>query len=165
MSASSEGGRSGVGRDEVARSEAGRGAPTMEDLRAQAEDAREELGGTVDALARKADVKAQAKRKATAVKDAAGQATEQVLAKGSDAVRQVRDRVPEPVRAQAATARAELAHRTTTAVATVRERTPAPLLMAVRQVTGLLRRGRGPLLAAGAVVLVTGAARRARRSP
>ncbi|MBC2875560.1 MULTISPECIES: DUF3618 domain-containing protein [Streptomyces] len=150
-----------------ASSEDGRTAPSTDDLRARAEDAREELGGTVDALARKADVKAQAKRKATAVKDAAGQATEQVhqvLGKGSDAVRQVRDRVPEPVRAQAATARAQLAHRTTTAVAAVRERTPAPVLMTVRQVTGLLRRGRGPLLAAGAVVLVAGAARRARRT-
>ncbi|MGI5341084.1 DUF3618 domain-containing protein [Streptomyces sp. CA-181903] len=147
-----------------ASSEDGRTAPTTDDLRARAEDAREELGGTVDALARKADVKAQAKRKATAVKDAAGQATGQVLGKGSDAVRQVRDRVPEPVRAQAATARAELAHRTTTTVAKVRKVTPAPVLMTVRQVAGLLRRGRGPLLAAGAVVLVAGAARRARRA-
>ncbi|MBZ4321302.1 DUF3618 domain-containing protein [Streptomyces huiliensis] len=143
----------------------GRAAPTTEDLRTRAEDAREDLGRTVDALARKADVKAQAKRKATAVKDAAGQATEQVLDKGSEVVRQVRDRVPEPVRAQAVTARAELAHRTTAVVETVRHRAPAPVLMTARRVTGLLRRGRGPLLAAGAVVLVAGAARRARRSP
>ncbi|MGK5641861.1 DUF3618 domain-containing protein [Streptomyces sp. URMC 126] len=146
-------------------SEDGRAAPTTEDLRAQAEGAREELGHTVDALARKADVKAQAKRKATAVKDAAGQATEQALDKGSQVVRQVRDRVPEPVRAQAATARAELTQRTTTVVETVRQRAPEPVLATARRVTGLLRVGRGPLLAAGAVVLAVGVARRTRRSP
>ncbi|MFF2195381.1 DUF3618 domain-containing protein [Streptomyces sp. NPDC058157] len=44
-------------------------APTPEDLRAQIERTRHELGQTVEALAAKADVKAQAEAKAVEVKE------------------------------------------------------------------------------------------------
>ncbi|NEE52416.1 DUF3618 domain-containing protein, partial [Streptomyces sp. SID8455] len=44
------------------------GTPTPEELREQVERTRDELGQTVEALAAKADIKAQAKGKAEAVK-------------------------------------------------------------------------------------------------
>ena len=51
---------------------AGEGQPkTPEEIRLEIEATREELGDTVEALASKADVKAQAKDRFTSIKDAA----------------------------------------------------------------------------------------------
>ena len=67
---------------------------TPGDLRQQIDHTREELGRTVEQLAAKADVKAQAQRRATALKEQARERTTRV----TDLVR---DRTPEPVREKA----------------------------------------------------------------
>ncbi|MBY8885351.1 DUF3618 domain-containing protein [Streptomyces sp. PTM05] len=75
-----------------------------EDLRAQVEHSREELGQTVAALAAKADVKARAQEKATAVKEQVDAKTGEIREGATRTVRKVRDRLPEPVRGKASRA-------------------------------------------------------------
>ncbi|MEU9081322.1 DUF3618 domain-containing protein [Streptomyces sp. NPDC048357] len=51
------------------------GTPTPEKLREQVEHTRDELGQTIEALAAKADVKAQAKERTAALKEQAAEKT------------------------------------------------------------------------------------------
>lgn len=55
-----------------------------EQLRAEIEDAREDLGDTVEALAAKTDVKTRAREKADELKRAAMSKKDELLSKGSD---------------------------------------------------------------------------------
>ncbi|MEU5834328.1 DUF3618 domain-containing protein [Streptomyces diacarni] len=68
--------------------------PTPDELRAQVEETRRELGETVEALAARADVRAQARQKATQLK---GQATEKAHTMGD----RIQHRTPQPVRDKA----------------------------------------------------------------
>ncbi|MET9509701.1 DUF3618 domain-containing protein [Streptomyces flavidovirens] len=72
-------------------------SPTPEELRAQVARTREELGRTVEALAAKADVKAQAQQKAAKVKG-------MVQDKAAHALHAAHDKTPEPVREKVASA-------------------------------------------------------------
>ena len=69
----------------------GTGGPAMteakdpEEIRSEIEETREQLGDTVEALARKSDVKAQAKQKLEDAKAAAAAKKEQVLGKAKEA--------------------------------------------------------------------------------
>lgn len=56
-----------------------------EQIRRDIEETREQLGDTVEALAEKTDVKAQAKRQAEALKDTAKQKRDEVTAKAKAA--------------------------------------------------------------------------------
>ncbi|PWI44794.1 DUF3618 domain-containing protein [Streptomyces sp. ICBB 8177] len=81
-----------------------RGATDAENLRAQVEHSREELGRTVAALAAKADVKARAQEKATAVKGQVAAKAGGIKEGAERTVRKVRGRLPEPVRGKASQA-------------------------------------------------------------
>ncbi|WP_028812669.1 DUF3618 domain-containing protein [Streptomyces flavidovirens] len=72
-------------------------SPTPDELRAQVARTREELGRTVEALAAKADVKAQAQQKAARVKG-------MVQDKAAHALHTAHDKTPEPVREKVASA-------------------------------------------------------------
>jgi len=56
-----------------------------EQIQRQIQETREELGDTVEALARKADVRAQAKRKIEGTKSSVSERREQLLGKAKDA--------------------------------------------------------------------------------
>jgi ElaB/YqjD/DUF883 family membrane-anchored ribosome-binding protein len=56
-----------------------------EAIQAEIDETRAELGDTVEALARKADVKAQAKEKITSIKDAAAQKTDELTSRAREA--------------------------------------------------------------------------------
>ncbi|MGX1885188.1 DUF3618 domain-containing protein [Streptomyces sp. NPDC055287] len=75
-------------------------SPTPDQLRAQVEKTREELGRTVEALAAKADVKAQAQQKAAKVKglvhDKAASANEQLSGTAHVLGRKMHPRSVEP---------------------------------------------------------------------
>lgn len=77
-------------------------SPTPDELRAQVEKTREELGRTVEALAAKADVKRKAQQKAAQVKGV-------VQDKAAHALHVAHDKTPEPVRERFASAGEQLA--------------------------------------------------------
>ncbi|MFE9928486.1 DUF3618 domain-containing protein [Streptomyces sp. NPDC005533] len=114
------------------------GTPTPEELREQVEHTRDELGQTIEALAAKADVKAQAKERTAAVKEQAAEKTALVA---------------DQIRAQ-----------TQHAAQLVKDTTPDPVLHKAGQVAEAARAHRKPLLAAGVALLVLLLVRRGRRS-
>jgi len=73
-----------MGQDPSTGSQAVTGTPDPEQLRSEIEETREQLGDTVETLARKADVKAQAKRKVAEVKASATEKKEQALGKAKE---------------------------------------------------------------------------------
>ncbi|WP_405785818.1 DUF3618 domain-containing protein [Streptomyces sp. NBC_01367] len=111
-------------------------SPGSAELRDQVERTRDELGQTVEALAAKADIKAQAKEKTAAVK---GQAAEKA-ALVSDQIRE----------------------KTGHAARLVKDMTPDPLLEKAGQAATAARANRTPLLAVGAAVVVFLLVRRSR---
>ncbi|KMO96846.1 DUF3618 domain-containing protein [Streptomyces roseus] len=102
------------------------GDPGSAELRDQVERTRDELGKTVEALAAKADVKAQAKEKAALVSD-------QIREKAGDAAQLVKDKTPDPLLEKADQA----------ATAARANRTPLLLVGAAAVVLLLIRRSRG----------------------
>lgn len=111
--------------------------PGSAELRDQVERTRDELGRTVEALAAKADIKAQAKEKTAAVKGRAAEkaalVTEQIHEKTGRAARLVKDKAPDPLLEKAGEAGA----------AARAHRTPLLLVGAAVVVFLLVRRGRG----------------------
>ncbi|CAL9486633.1 DUF3618 domain-containing protein [Streptomyces albus] len=79
--------------------------PGPEELRAQVEETRRELGETVEALAARADVKTQARNKATRLKKEArakaAAAKEQVSGSAHTVSEKVQERTPEQAQAKA----------------------------------------------------------------
>ncbi|MFJ9342072.1 DUF3618 domain-containing protein [Streptomyces sp. NPDC101733] len=114
----------------------GESDPTPAELRERIERTREELGRTVEALAVKADVKAQAKEKTAAVKEQATERAALVTA-------QVRGRVEQAAHAAA-------------------DKTPDPVLEQAARAATAARANKGALLAVGAVVIVFLLVRRGR---
>jgi hypothetical protein len=74
-----------MGQDPGTGSAAVTGAQDPEQIQREIEETRGELGDTVEALAAKADVKAQAKRKADEVKASAAEKKEQLISKAREA--------------------------------------------------------------------------------
>ncbi|MFZ4297711.1 DUF3618 domain-containing protein [Streptomyces cinereoruber] len=79
------------------RTQDGRTANDLGELREQAEHTRDELGRTVEALAAKADVKAQAEEKVAAAREKAAVAAGQVKEKAAAATDLVKEKTPDPV--------------------------------------------------------------------
>lgn len=98
------------------------------ELREQIERTRDELGQIVEALAAKADIKAQAKEKTAAIK---GQAAE-----------------------QAALVSGQIREKTEQAARLVKDKTPDPVLEKAEQAATAARVNRTPLLAVGAAAVV-----------
>jgi DNA anti-recombination protein RmuC len=83
-------------------------ARSQEELRAQVEQTRHELGDTVQELADRADVRTRAREKAAAVREQAGVKAEewggQARAKASHVAHTVEEKLPEPVKQKGAAA-------------------------------------------------------------
>ncbi|MET9394510.1 DUF3618 domain-containing protein [Streptomyces sp. NPDC006624] len=82
-----------------------------EELREQVERTRHELGGTVQALADRTDVRARAREKAVAVREQAGTKAQawsgQARAKAAHVARTVEEKLPEPLKQKGAAAAEE----------------------------------------------------------
>ncbi|MDX2389114.1 MULTISPECIES: DUF3618 domain-containing protein [unclassified Streptomyces] len=134
------------------------GAPTPEELREQITHTRDELGRTVEALAAKADVRAQAKQKTAAVKQEASEkaalVTEQIREKAEHAADLVRDKTPDPILEKASRAAAQVRETTARAGQLASEKTPDPILERAGHAATAVRANLTPLLAAGAVLVV-----------
>lgn len=126
-------------------------AESPEELRAQVEHTRHELGTTVEALAAKADVKTRAQEKAAevkvqaadragALKEQAAHKAEEVKAKASDATARVQAKVPDQVKETADQA-GRLWH----------ENAPQPVQDKAAQGARMAREHRGLLVAAAAL--------------
>ncbi|MEU6892359.1 DUF3618 domain-containing protein [Streptomyces sp. NPDC046557] len=121
------------------------GTPTPEELREDIRHTRDDLGQTVEALAAKADVRAQAKEKTAAVKEQAAEKaallSRRIRAKAEQAACLVRD--------------------------VAKDKTPAPVLDTATQVgqsaARTVRTNRAPAVAAGAALIVILLLRRGRR--
>ncbi|MFK0238825.1 DUF3618 domain-containing protein [Streptomyces vinaceus] len=128
--------------NDEARTNIGTPAPTSggsdpAELREQVERTRDELGRTVEALAAKADIKAQAKEKAATVKDQAAEkaalVSDQIREKAGDAAHLMKDKTPDPLLEKADQA----------ATAARANRTPLLLIAGAVVVLLLVRRSRG----------------------
>ncbi|CAM5671586.1 hypothetical protein SAVIM338S_07045 [Streptomyces avidinii] len=156
-------------------------SPSSEELRDQIENTRNELGRTVEALAAKADVKAQAQAKAADVKaqakEAAVEAKTQAKATAADVTAQAKATATD-VTAQAKAAAAGVtaqakevtAQARETAVSMkdqaaqlVKDKTPEPVLDEAGRIANTARANRTPLIAIGAAVAVVLLVRRGRR--
>ncbi|MFJ8076408.1 DUF3618 domain-containing protein [Streptomyces sp. NPDC096176] len=115
--------------------------PSPDELRAQVEDTREQLGRTVEALAAKADVKARAQQTAAEVKEQAA--------------------------AKAAHAKEHIASSVSMVGDKLRAKAPQPVQDKAHHAAETARGNPGPLLAAGAataaILLLVVLARRRRR--
>ncbi|MER5312603.1 DUF3618 domain-containing protein [Streptomyces sp. NPDC002773] len=131
-------------------------APTPEELREQVEHARDELGQTVEALAAKADVKAQAKEKATLVGD-------QLREKAAHAAQLVKNKTPDPVLDKAAHAAAQVRETATRAGQLAAEKTPDPVREKAESAATMAKANRTPLVAAAVAFVVFLLLRRSQR--
>lgn len=77
-------------------------AQTPEEIRAEIEDTREQLGETVAALSAKTDVKAQAQHRVDEIKAQAAEKKEELLGKKDEILGKARDISPESARQAAA---------------------------------------------------------------
>jgi hypothetical protein len=134
-------------RQDGSASDAPRPSDDPRALREEIERTREQLGATVEALAAKADVKAQAQQKVS-------QLTERLTTKAAQAQRQLADKTAKPRRkvfALIGPAKDQVSQRAAEAATSVSKVTPEPVKQAAGKAAGTARRRRGPLAAAGAV--------------
>ncbi|MFD8411040.1 MULTISPECIES: DUF3618 domain-containing protein [unclassified Streptomyces] len=131
-------------------------APTTHQLREQVEHTRDELGQTVEALAAKADLKAQAKDKATEIREqAAGAAalvTDRLREKATQTAELLKDKAPEPVLDTAAHAAVQAREGALHARRLAAAATPDEVREMVASATTRARANRVPLLAAAAAI-------------
>lgn len=152
--------------------------PSSEELRMRVEATRQGLGETVQALAAKADVKARAREKSTAVRHQVAEKTAHVGAqlreKATHAAHAVQDRTPEPVRGKAAAATEQVRGKTAAAGGQVRgtavhvaelarDKAPEPVREKAGKGMRVVRANRTPLLAVGAAIIVVLMVHRSRR--
>lgn len=151
-------------------------------LREEIERTREQLGATVEALAAKADVKAQAQQKLSQLtgrlKTAATQAKRQGVTRAGQVQRQLADKTAGPrqkagsisgtAAGQVKTATGQFKQGAATAAASISKVTPEPVQRAAGNAAKTARKHRGPLAAAagaiGAAVLAFLLILRRRRS-
>lgn len=140
-------------------------ASSPEELREQVEQTRTALGGTVQALAAKTDVKARAQEKAAEVKEQAaakaGELKEQATvkavelkAKAAGLAHQAQDRLPDPVKDKAAQAAEQARVKAAQASQLWQEKASGPVREKTAQGAQLARDNRNLLLAAGVAVVV-----------
>lgn len=121
------------------------------EMREQVEQTRHELGGTVEALADKTDVKARAREKAADVREQAAVRTGELKAKAAEAASRVQDRLPDSVKDTAARAAGQVRAKAAQAeqvVQVVQEKTPEPVLQKASSAARAARENRKLLLAA-----------------
>ncbi|WP_374777402.1 DUF3618 domain-containing protein [Streptomyces sp. NBC_01310] len=132
--------------------------PGSAELRDQVERTRDELGRTVEALAAKTDIKAQAKEKTAAVKGQAAETaalvSEQIREKTGHAVQLVKAKTPDPLLEKTAQAAVHVREGAAKAGQYATDKTPDPLLEKAGQAATAARANRTPLLVAGAAVVV-----------
>ncbi|WP_411118240.1 DUF3618 domain-containing protein [Streptomyces sp. 058-1L] len=138
------------------------GTPTPEELREQVERTRDEHGQTLDALAAKADVKAQGKEKTAAVKEQAASASSQIREKAAQAAQLIKDRTPDAVQEKTAQAAAQVRETASRAGQFAADRTPDPLLEKTDRAAQAARANRTPLIAGGALLIAFLLVRRSR---
>ncbi|MGW9450002.1 DUF3618 domain-containing protein [Streptomyces sp. NPDC055632] len=126
------------------RTQGDKTANDLGELREQAEHTRDELGRTVEALAAKADVKAQAGEKVAEVREKAAVATERAKEKAVVAADLVKEKTA------VVTDRAK--EKATQAADLVQEKTPDPVLERAEAVAHKAKANRTPLVAATAAV-------------
>ncbi|WUQ32675.1 hypothetical protein OG764_33270 [Streptomyces sp. NBC_00239] len=120
---------------------------------------RDELGRTVEVLAAKADIKAnaQTKEKIAVMKqqtaEKASLIADQIRDKAGRAAQLVRDRTPDPVLDKTAQAAAQVWDGATRAGRYAADKTPDPLLENAGRAATAARGNRTPLLLAGAVII------------
>ncbi|WP_432086566.1 MULTISPECIES: DUF3618 domain-containing protein [unclassified Streptomyces] len=126
------------------RTQGDKTANDLGELREQAEHTRDELGRTVEALAAKADVKAQAGEKVAEVREKAAVATERAKEKAVVAADLVKEKTA------VVTDRAR--EKATQAADLVQEKTPDPVLERAEVVAHKAKANRTPLVAGAAAV-------------
>ncbi|MFE1230394.1 DUF3618 domain-containing protein [Streptomyces sp. NPDC058745] len=118
----------------------GRQTPTAEELRAQVEGTREELGQTVEALAAKTDIKAQVQQRTTAAREKAAEVGHRAQDKAAHAKGRA----------------AEVGHRAqdkaTHALEAARDKTPEPLREKTTEAASAVNRHRGLVLGGAAAL-------------
>ncbi|MEU0787334.1 DUF3618 domain-containing protein [Streptomyces sp. NPDC006173] len=137
-------------------------APTLAELREQIEHTRHELGGTVQALADKTDVKARAQQKAGELKDQAAVKAGELKVQAAKATSQVQEKLPDPVKEKAAQAAGQVRIAAAQAGRMWEEKAPASLQQKTAQSAHLAREHRTLLLVAAAGLTVLWLARRKR---
>ncbi|MGW4049906.1 DUF3618 domain-containing protein [Streptomyces sp. NPDC004779] len=140
---------------------------TPEQLREQIEHTRDQLGRTVEALAGKADIKAQTKAKAAEAKEQAVEQaallTGRIQGKASQAAGLIKARTPDPVLDHVTHAAAQVRDGAAHVGHLVAENTPRPARRKAASAGTLARAGRTPLLAVAALTAVLLVLRRNRR--
>lgn len=136
--------------DAAADSGRGEGTPLddraagIEELRQRIEATREELGQTVHALATKTDVKARAQHKVVAaaheVHEKATEATADLQEAAAGIWHRVEERIPEPVRDVAGTAKSQVADTTAAVAGKVQKKTPPAVRDKAQTVADTVRR-------------------------
>ncbi|MGW1248414.1 DUF3618 domain-containing protein [Streptomyces sp. NPDC002535] len=154
-----------------ARTNIGTPAPTPADLgsaelRDQVERTRHELGQTVEALAAKADIKDQAKKKTAALKGQAAEkaalVSEHIRETAEHAAQVVKHKTPDSLQQKTAQAAAHARESAAKAGQYATDKTPDSLLERAGNATTAARANRTPLLLAGAAVAVFVLVRRSR---
>ncbi|MEV2246726.1 hypothetical protein [Streptomyces sp. NPDC049970] len=138
-----------------------------EGVREKAEEVRDELGRTVEALVAKADaadVKDEAEQKAAEAKEQAAAKAGELKAKAAEAAHRVQDAVPVPVKDKAAQAAEEVRAKAAAAGSLWEDKAPEPVRRKAAKGALLARENRTALLAAAGVVAVAWAAYRRRKS-
>ncbi|MCX5174555.1 DUF3618 domain-containing protein [Streptomyces virginiae] len=135
-------------------------------MREYVERTRDELGRTVEALAAKADIKAQTEKETVVMKqqtaEKASLIADQFREKAGRAAQLVRDRTPGPVLDKTAQAAAQVWDGATRAGQYAADKTPDPLLEKAGRAAAVARGNRTPLLVAGAVIITLVLVRRSR---
>jgi hypothetical protein len=150
-------------RQDGSASDASRPSDDPQVLREEIERTREQLGATVEALAAKADVKAQAQQKVSQLTGRlttkADQARQQAAARSGRIQRQLADKTAKPRRKVFAmigpaigSAKDQVRQRAAVAATSISKVTPEPVKQAAGNAAATARRRRGPLAAAGAIV-------------
>jgi hypothetical protein len=119
-------------------------AATVEELRQRIEATREELGHTVQALAAKTDVKAHAQHKLIAaahgVHEKASEAAADLQEAAAGIWHRVEERIPDPIRDVAVTAKCQVAGTTAAVAGQVQRKTPPAVRDKAQTATNAVRR-------------------------
>ncbi|MGW0337005.1 DUF3618 domain-containing protein [Streptomyces sp. NPDC003011] len=132
-------------------------AASPEELRKQVEQTRHALGGTVEELAAKTDVKARAQEKASAAKEQAGakaaELTGQVKVKAAEAAHLVQEKLPDPVKEKAAVAAQQVKAKADQAGQLWQDKAPQPVRDKAQYGAQAARDNRTVLIVAGSVAV------------
>lgn len=154
----------------TSQADAGTGPPAdVAALRQEIEQTREQLGATIEQLAAKADIKAQARDKAGELAGAVKSKTALARAEAAARARSVRDQLAAKAGGtgaaanQAANSARQQAAKLAGTSAAAWQATPEPVRQAVTKAASSARRHRDPIAAAAGLLLLGSLLRRCRR--